>query len=272
MFTQKDFQNWRDLESFALELKSEISNSETLRHCSSVLFRGQGSHQWALETTLERAAPHLTHLAEYYRSIAITQTHIESLTQRRWNGVDYPAVVSELSKYDALSLKSLPHPEYLAHLRHNGFPSPLLDWSRSIYVAAFFAFRHTRADDDRAAIFVYQEYAGEGKSSCSSQPQIHTLGPNIRTHERHFLQQGEYTSALRYENEAWQLATHMDVFSTNQNNQDNLWKLTVPSSCRAEVLLQLEAYNINAYSLFQSEEALFETLAERHLLRNGVAK
>src|SRR5579871_975887 len=31
--------------------------------------------------------------------------------------------------------------DYMAYLRHHGFPSPLLDWTRSPYVAAFFAFR-----------------------------------------------------------------------------------------------------------------------------------
>jgi FRG domain len=265
MFTQRDFQTWQELESFALQLKSDTARpaGADTGHYSDLLFRGQGSHGWSLQTTLERSAPTVRRLSEYYRAIAIVQTHLESLTPRRWPEVDYPSMLEELSNYDSLSLRALPHYSYLVHLRHHGFPSPLLDWSRSLYVAAFFAYQHVRSD--RVAIFAYQEFAGVGKAGSSDRPQIHTLGPNIRTHERHFLQQGEYTTALRYQDGAWHLAEHIEVVNTDDRDQDNLWKLTAPSSFRTEVLRQLETYNINAYSLFQNEEALLATLAERHL-------
>lgn len=265
MFTQRDFKTWRDLESFALQLKSDTTRPAgvTAGYYSDLLFRGQGSHEWSLQTTLQRAAPSLTRLSEYYRAIAIVQTHLESLTPRRWSEIDYPSMIKELSTYDSLSLGSLPHYSYLVYLRHHGFPSPLLDWSRSLYVATFFAYQHVRSD--RIAIFAFQELSGVGKAGSSDRPQILTLGPNIRTHERHFLQQGEYTTALQYFDSTWHLSEHIDVVNANERNQDNLWKLTAPSSFRTEVLRQLETYNINAYSLFQNEEALLSTLAERHL-------
>ena len=265
MFTQRDFQTWQDLESFALQLKSDTTApaGTNTGYYSDLLFRGPGNHDWSLQTTLQRTAPSLMRLSEYYRAIAIVQTHLESLTPRRWLEVDYLSMIKELSDYDSLSLGSLPHYSYLVYLRHHGFPSPLLDWSRSLYIAAFFAYQHVRSD--RIAIFAFQEVAGVGKAGSSDRSQILTLGPNIRTHERHFLQQGEYTTALRYLDGTWHLSEHIEVVNTNEHNQDNLWKLTAPSSFRAEVLRQLETYNINAYSLFQSEEALLATLAERHL-------
>jgi len=48
---------------------------------------------------------------------------------------------------------------YLAHLRHNGFPSPLLDWTQSPYVAAYFAF--ARPQGEQVALYVYCEQTKE---------------------------------------------------------------------------------------------------------------
>ena len=44
-------------------------------------------------------------------------------------------------------------------------------------------------------------------------------------------------------------------------NQDHLWKLTLPRAQRPRVLSLLNDFNLNAYSLFGSEDTLIETLA-----------
>jgi hypothetical protein len=43
-------------------------------------------------------------------------------------------------------------------------------------------------------------------------------------------------------------------------NQDFLWKFDLPSSERTKVLGVLNDYNLNAFSLFGSEESLLETM------------
>ena len=47
--------------------------------------------------------------------------------------------------------------------------------------------------------------------------------------------------------------------------QDVLWKFNIPWSERMRVLRLLDAYNLNAFSLFESEECLMETLAIREM-------
>lgn len=67
-------------------------------------------------------------------------------------------------------------------------------------------------------------------------------------------------------NDGWCYACHEDVFAQGAEEQDLLWKFNLPSSERTKVLLALDRYNLNAYSLFGSEESLMETVAHWEIL------
>jgi hypothetical protein len=101
------------------------------------------------------------------------------------------------------------------------------------------------------------------------------LGPKIishggyalKTHERHFRQQSSYTVCVGQEASCgkWKFVSHQKIFGLNHNDQDRLYKITVPSSERLKVLRVLDRYNLNEQSLFGSEESLMETLAFREI-------
>jgi hypothetical protein len=63
----------------------------------------------------------------------------------------------------------------------------------------------------------------------------------------------------------WCSSKHEDVFARGDLKQDVLWRFNVPWSERTKVLKLLDSYNLNAFSLFDSEESLMETLALREL-------
>ena len=265
MTQQKHFRTWSALEAHIQQFskRNSVVSGLGFGHYSHLLFRGQGDAGWKLETTLERIKPKFSELSEYYRRITVAKTQIESFTGKNWGDIDYLAAVKALSDYDSLRAAQLPAYEYLVYLRHHGFPSPLLDWSRSLYVAAYFAF--CKPEGKKVSLFVYQEHAGAGKHHSSNLPRILALGPNIKTHPRHYLQQGEYTLCTKYERETWQLASHSSVFESGNKDQDRLWKFTVPASEADAVMNRLGEYNITSYSLFQSEESLLQTLARQYL-------
>jgi hypothetical protein len=189
---------------------------------------------------------------------------VETFTGLEWEEIEYGDPL-RLSREFAVG--KLPAYSYLSYLRHHGFPSPLLDWSGSPYVAAYFAF-HAAGAPDRA-VYVYAEMDAGTKIRTSEQPEIYRFGPNIKTHRRHFQQQSQYTVCIKLHQDLqkgdkeWRFAQHDHVFRRNTGGQDILTKFVIPSSERIKVLKRLEEYNLNALSLFGSEESLLETLAVR---------
>ena len=258
-----DVKTWEEFED-QLKLHNMSTGAE-------FLFRGQSSSCWSLDTTLERRGQEQRQMlfADYYRLICAIRPEIETFIRITWDDVPpCDRVATEAMEYDAFSLKltfgGFPAYSYMAYLRHHGFPSPLLDWTRTPYVAAYFAFRE--APKERVAIYVYLEQLENFKSLSNNEAQIHTLGPYVQTHRRHFLQQSTYTICLTYKNDSgWSFAPHEGVFAHDNPHQDVLWKFNIPSTERVKVLKVLDAYNLNAFSLFESEESLMETMAIRRL-------
>ena len=156
----------------------------------------------------------------------------------------------------------------MTYLRHHGFPSPLLDWSQSPFVAAFFAFSENLDDSEKqVAIFSYIEDMGGGKNISDDQPAICGLGSYVTTHKRHFMQQCEYTICTHCLNDEIYYWSHGDVFKKDDKHQDYLVKYLLPRSEAVKVLRRLDLVNINAYSLFGNEEALMRTLAYKEITR-----
>jgi hypothetical protein len=256
-------------EGFEKKVKRLLADWQGKRGRSRLLFRGQSNSGWQLKTTLERYAPDSLKARKYYQVIHEAKYQIESLTDRTWN-IPTPKEYNRwLDKQDFIrGFENLNDAyAYIIHLRHHGFPSPLLDWSQSPFVAAFFAFNDATISD-KVSIYAHIERVRKGPSGSSNAPRIHGLGPTVRSHARHVLQQSEYTICFKWSNNQWSYACHEDVFK-GDSEQDVLWKFNIPSKERLKVLRVLDRFNLNAFSLFGSEESLMDTVALRffHLNR-----
>src|SRR5437868_4310847 len=89
---------------------------------SAWAFRGVSNSKWGLQTSLERAWTH--------KDRAVAEQFI--VNQYIWKRAAYR--------------QAFPQPTgtlgTLAEMQHFGAPTRLTDWTKSIFVAAFFAFRH----------------------------------------------------------------------------------------------------------------------------------
>ncbi len=238
---------------------------------SKLLFRGHGSSKWELQTTLERSQ-HTAQIEDHYKTILKIKTEIQAYTGQSWpDDINFSEIQAKLrGGYNSFSrlmtFGSFPHYAYLAYLRHHGFPSPLLDWSASPFVAAYFAFREPR--EEQIAIFAFRERGPGGmKIGGSDTPAITLLGPYVQGPKRHFAQQSQYTICTTWEEHRPFFSEHSKVCRPYdpkaEFQQDVIFKFVLPHDERRKVLNELQMYNLNAFTLFGSEESLMESLSIR---------
>lgn len=262
-----EIENFEEFDKKITEIKSQLD-----RQSRPLLFRGLSSSKWKLETTYERwlpGTPGIFSFNGYYRIALKVKSQIESFSDNRWEGSENPTDDEfQFNYYNSID-ERLPYYSYLVYLRHHGFPSPLLDWSSSEYVAAYFAFQKEQGEigsnDDKVAVYVYCERPKRIKSGSEGTPTIKRLGPYVTTHPRHFNQKSEYTICGNFIENKWSFVPHHDVFDDPSKpvNQDHLWKLVIPSNERSNFLKKFDQFNLNQYSLFQTEEAMLDVLAFR---------
>lgn len=251
--------NWEQFEehisSFFIE-KEKLKILKKPLYVSTPLFRGQANASWELETTLDRMVKRDFGMEEYFKALRAVRPAVISITGKEWEFPnDFDDEVFVPQGY-----------EFMVYLRHHGFPSPLLDWTRSPFVAAYFAFRSfDESKEGKVAIYSYVEYLGGAKAYSSSVPSIHGLGPYVVSHKRHYAQQCEYTICKKMTGGEYVYTSHKGAIAQGESDQDELVKYTLPTSEKGNVLRKLELMNVTALSLFGSEESLMETLAYQEI-------
>lgn len=237
-------------------------------HVSRPLYRGQSHASWPLHTTLERYVKNPVRFEDYKRYLSAAKPAIESFTEKNFR-FHYRNPTVEGTTTSVLGLVEGQY-ELMVYLRHHGFPSPLLDWSRSPYVALFFAYQNAK-EDEPVAVYVYVKDIGHGKGGLVGAPEIFVLGHYVSSHNRHFIQQSEYSACFKCVDDVWQFCPHEEALHDIEQDQDLLIKLTLPGAEKEAILAKLDSMNINAFSLFGSEEGLMSMLAfrEKDIITRG---
>lgn len=135
------------------KFKDYITNYASTRF----LFRGQ-KKPWRLRTSFHRRGR--------YRISEFTSKDVKQLHQRLSAITDHYFDLTVPEQNGA----------FFNLLQHHGYPTPLLDWSYSPYVAAFFAFRDwpiKNSEEGKARIYIFNNHEWQ-----STYPQILNLDPS----------------------------------------------------------------------------------------------
>jgi len=262
----------RSLNEFVHCYMEEFPDSEVaayqLSFRSPVLFRGVCNVDWKLETTLERYGQHDCKVSDYMGYVARCIPEYASYNGRSLMGDHFSMHYSNWSRLSQ-DRKVL---NLLVELRHYGFPSPLLDWTRSPYIAAYFAFNRALgplSGINAVAIYALQCDVGEGTAGWSGEANIHEVGDYFETADRHHIQQAIYTVCYSSKSTAGEdedvFKPHELGLKSSDDAQNKLIKFLLPMHIRHEVLEELQLMNINSYTLFRNKEGLCEYLAQRHI-------
>lgn len=266
---EKYFDTWDDFLEFANALLNDADYRGKSGHHDKPLFRGHADASWKLETSLERYIKN--NPKGYYNDAKFLckSYHDEmDIAVKTVNTVASVALRDDAYKEPSNARDIPENLSTMAWLRQNGFPSPLLDWSRSPYIASFFAY--AEADLNRSnlvSIYTFIETITGSRLSTrqADSSYISSMPPWLKTDKKHFLQQSAYTMSRCEINEKYFYSSHEEAL-VNENPEDQeqmiFEKCILPANEKISVLRRLRRMNITRYSLFETTPALLATVAD----------
>src|SRR6266550_5570205 len=154
-------------------------------------------------------------------------------------------------------------------IQHHGYPTPLLDWTYSPYVAAFFAYRgisNEKAASAEASARVRIHVFDQESWKKDINQILFVVAPRLHVSIGEFL---AIENERMIPQQAASTITNVDdiepyIRSMEANGKMYLWAIDLPVSDRRQVVRDLSYMGITAGSLFPGLDGACEELTERN--------
>ena len=247
---------------------NKIVEDERTINPKRLIWRGQSNAKWPLETSLERFLDdeEIPERESYPFSRFYSIFREAMPFVKKFSGLDfvYESVDAPIIPYSTFE-KIKDHWNDVVLLRHYGFPSFLLDWTRSPWIALYFAFEPANGGEERA-IYVHK-LKNKEKKHTERRYHIETID-GFANERRHRMQQCWLSCAYEVVNGDEQNIIPYEKAIIETGRENEFVKITLPSEIRNDILVRLSEYNINHFTLFENAEAVMRTAALEHFVFN----
>ena len=213
------------------------------------LFRGQSSNKWRLRTSFHRTGRANLNNFES-NDIQQLYRHLSSLTKTMF---DLKNAVQNLA--------------FLSFVQHHGYLTPLLDWTKSPYVAAFFAYRSFASKsvnpDDKVRIFKLNgpewNKVNHGIRALTPVPPSLVLMEAVPLENPRVIPQQSISTISTVDD----IEYHIQEAEA-RTGKKLLEVIDLPATARKEVFSELALMGITAGSLFPGMDGACEALREQN--------
>lgn len=212
--------NWESLVSII---------DEYFKHFNGYIFRGQADAEWKLETTLARAIKKTYSKGDFER-LENSQLH------------NFKVNLRGRSNYD---LANTSDDELWALGQHFGLHTPLLDWTRSPYVALYFSlFGECKSGSRVIWALLESDIETLNKRVRSANKKVSIINPLSNHNQRLLNQRGLFLKIpTGVDLEKW-------IKPSEKFSWVTLYKISFPDKIRSDALAALDSMNINYLTLF----------------------